>query len=596
MIKPIRYLKQNFSAKVFFYIFCGMIIIFSSLNLFFIHLQRQTLEQNLYSQGVMHVKNLAYSTRLGVFTENHDMLVNLIDGVLFNTENSLIQACILSSDGAPLTSKRKDTYRQNNINCAIDIYSPEELMIKIKDAPNRLFILEHADHIEFWSPILATSSLQTYDSLYFDTVNENVLHKQRVIGAIGVTIDKAPLKKGLETILKRTITSGIFFLFLAGIITYLITREVTAPLKKLIHRVEERGIVIEAANQLDLLEGTFNNLVRGLEESITTIANLKENLELKVDERTHALLEHSVYLEKTNQELEKTLRRLKEAQTQLVHSEKMAALGQLVAGVAHEINNTTNFISGALPPLTRGVNDLNTFLDLCNQLPEHSDEDKIIDHFKITAKYRKDFQFNKLPEIMNTLIANIAEGTQRTTQIVQDLKNFSRPEEDLMVQTDINKNLESTLTLLHNEYKYNIEIFKNLDQTLPTVSCYPSQLNQVFLNILLNSIQSIKGKGVIWISTWLEGEFVHIRIKDNGCGIPDEIREKIFDPFFTTKEVGQGTGLGLSISYGIIQKHSGKIKVNSQPQKGTEMEIIIPTVLKKSTIEYEEAHDIALSQ
>ncbi|MGB3532170.1 MAG: GAF domain-containing protein [Microcoleaceae cyanobacterium] len=294
-------------------------------------------------------------------------------------------------------------------------------------------------------------------------------------------------------------------------------------------------------------------------------------------------------------ELAKALKELKQTQAQLIQGEKMASLGQLVAGVAHEINNPVNFIYGNLTYLQEYVDHLLEVLNLYNK---HSPNLQTEIKEKI-EEYDLEFILKDLPKTVNSM----KMGTERIRQIVLSLRNFSRKDESASKRVDIHEGLESTLLILGNRFKSNdkcpeIKIIKEYDN-LPLVECYPAQLNQVFMNLLSNSVDAIqdKFKAVkaesiqqskevhkiplnIWITTKLTAEKITIIIRDNGIGMSEIVRQKIFDPFFTTKEVGQGTGLGLPISYQIIvEKHQGKIQCFSQPDQGTEFVIEIPIKL-----------------
>ena len=304
----------------------------------------------------------------------------------------------------------------------------------------------------------------------------------------------------------------------------------------------------------------------------------KKNLDLKVQERTAQVMKQKQEIEEINKELnrqkdelQKTLENLKQAQSQLVQSEKMASLGQLVAGIAHEINNPVNFISAGVESLSTNLDEIKQVLDIYHKITTENVSEKLkeIEELKVKVEYKE-----AIREI-NQLIESIKNGTKRTTEIVRGLRTFSRLDEDILKMADINEGLDSTLILLHNRYKNRIEVVRNYTN-LPLVECYPGQLNQVFMNILSNAIDAIDDKGTITITTSKTNGLIHVSIKDSGHGIPQDIREKIFDPFYTTKGVGKGTGLGLSISQSIIEKHKGNIKVKSENGKGTEFIISIP--------------------
>lgn len=276
-------------------------------------------------------------------------------------------------------------------------------------------------------------------------------------------------------------------------------------------------------------------------------------------------------LEEKNQHLQKLFRTLQETQSQLIQSEKMASLGQLVAGVAHELNNPISFIYANMKELENYINAIEEILKLLlSNMNDPDLQEKLRE--KIT-KENYDLEFIKRD--INSLINESVEGGRRVKEVVQNLRNFSRLDEGEVKTVDLHEGLDSTLLLLNNEIKNRIEVVKAYGD-LPKIECHPGQINQVFMNILINAIQAIEGDGKIWIHTQKLNDQVEIVIKDNGKGIPEKIKDKIFDPFFTTKPVGKGTGLGLNICYNIIKNHNGKISVESIENEGTSFKIILP--------------------
>tara|TARA_R110000868_G_scaffold1389_9_gene10727 strand:+ start:22 stop:1137 length:1116 start_codon:yes stop_codon:yes gene_type:complete len=312
-----------------------------------------------------------------------------------------------------------------------------------------------------------------------------------------------------------------------------------------------------------------------LNASIEEIEKQKKIIEDTKDELNKSLFEmdqQNKLIEEKNDKLNQLLNDLKETQQQLVMSEKMASLGQLTAGVAHEINNPINFVSANIKPLKEDLNDVLECLNLYESVIK---ECHLEHKFIKVNQYKKDSSLEiSLVEIQE-LIKGIEEGAHRTTEIVKGLRNFSRLDQNLLKKADVNEGIASTLILLHSTLKDKIEI-KTQYGIIPKIECFPGELNQVFMNITANAIQAIPQKGEILIKTWTENNTVKISIKDNGLGMSDQTLNKIFEPFFTTKDVGKGTGLGLSISYGIIKKHQGKIEVNSKINKGTEFKITLP--------------------
>lgn len=275
-------------------------------------------------------------------------------------------------------------------------------------------------------------------------------------------------------------------------------------------------------------------------------------LEQKVAERTQDL-------SAKNRELEITLKQLKEMQHQLIMQEKMASLGNLVAGVAHEVNNPIGAVKSSAHVLTRCIDKIHHALTNSKSIEE----------------IRNDDQFQKALSMLreNNQIINTASA--RVSEIVLSLKNFARLDEADLQKADIHEGIDTTLTLVEHALKNRIEVIKDYGD-IPKINCYPNQLNQVFMNLLVNAAHAIEGKGFIKIKTSSNQDKVEIEVSDNGRGIASKNLEKIFDPGYTTKSRGVGTGLGLSISYNIIQKHNGEIEVESEEGKGTTFTIVLP--------------------
>lgn len=275
---------------------------------------------------------------------------------------------------------------------------------------------------------------------------------------------------------------------------------------------------------------------------------------------------------------------LKEAnrkiENQLIQSEKMASIGQLAAGVAHEINNPTGFVSSNLKTLSEYQQDMTMLIveyrKLIANLKDTNNNrafiSKQVEHIEsLEAKVDIDFILN---DIQN-LISQSRDGTERIKKIVLELKDFAHPGIQKLMYADINHELDSTLNIVWNELKYKAKIIKDYGD-LPEIQCYPQKLNQVFLNLLVNAAQAIEKEGEIRITTRADDGWVEIVISDTGVGITEENLPRIFDPFFTTKEVGKGTGLGLHMAYNIISQHNGTIDVTSKVGEGTTFNIRIP--------------------
>lgn len=272
--------------------------------------------------------------------------------------------------------------------------------------------------------------------------------------------------------------------------------------------------------------------------------------------------------------VEQRTAQLEQASRQLVQSEKLASLGQLAAGVAHEINNPIGFVLSNIGSLENYVGKLMAILEA------YAAAEPSISAPEQLAKIRKacqDGDVDFLKEDIPLLIAETRDGIHRVKRIVQDLKEFSHVDLAHDWQwTDLHRCLDSTINIVNNEVKYRADLIKDFGQ-LPEVECLPWQLNQVFMNLVVNATHAMSDKrGTITVRTRTVGEEVWLEFSDNGCGIPEEIRSKVFDPFFTTKPVGKGTGLGLSLSYGIIRNHGGRIELESEVGKGTTFRVILP--------------------
>jgi signal transduction histidine kinase len=251
----------------------------------------------------------------------------------------------------------------------------------------------------------------------------------------------------------------------------------------------------------------------------------------------------------------------------------MASLGQLTAGIAHELNNPVNFISGNVKPLKRDIQDI---LKILTEYESIVRDNNLLDNFDKVESLKRELDLSYLIEEITKLLEGIGEGALRSGNIVKGLRDFTSLDEDKFVFAHINEGLDSVLILIENKLKNNIKVHKNYGD-LPRIACLPAKLNQAFLNILTNSVQAIEGEGDIHIETLSRDKGIQITFRDSGIGMTPEIKSRIFEPFYTTREVGEGMGLGLSISYGIIEQHGGKIDVDSEPGKGAEFVINLPT-------------------
>ncbi len=357
--------------------------------------------------------------------------------------------------------------------------------------------------------------------------------------------------------------------------TYLLAHGITVPLKNLIRTAQtiaqgnlNQRVNVRSWDEVGVLGSTFNDMARALESRERQLQELNRNLEKIVRQRT-------MELEKSHDALKQAYVDLQNAQEQLVQTEKMASLGQLVAGIAHEIKNPLNFIYGNTGFLNDYTTKLQTLLEEVEKLPSISPLDR-----EKMEKMKESYNYSFIKEDLRTLIDNFSEGARRINNIVSDLRTFSRMDTESVTEVDLHAALEISLNLLRNQYKNKVTIHKEYGN-IPKIQGYSGKLNQVFMNLLSNAFHAIRDQGDVWIRTRSSNGTVELEIEDNGSGIPREYLNRIFEPFFTTKPVGQGTGLGLSISYGIIEQHHGKIHVASTVNKGSTFTVRLPVFQEK---------------
>jgi signal transduction histidine kinase len=344
----------------------------------------------------------------------------------------------------------------------------------------------------------------------------------------------------------------------AGIFTVLIT-SVRYLIK--VNRQYEDQLLITSEEVMQK-----SNLLNIKASELTLQNELLEKSRKELSSKNQELSDYQKELSNQNEELLSTMEELKVAQLQLVQAEKMASLGVITAGIAHEINNPINFVSS-------NTDGLKTLVDeLVGSTREYADQKLTQDEFNNEIK--------DIQQGAELLVNNINKGIKRTTEIIRGLSKFSHIDSNELEICEINDYISSTLTLISGQYRDRIEVITHLGD-VPPIYCFSSAFGQIILNLVTNAMQAIPEKGKIEINTLVENSFIKIEVIDTGVGIPSEIHSKIFEPFYTSKGVGKGTGLGLSITYNLVKKHHGSISFTSEVGKGTKFTVLIPTDLEK---------------
>jgi two-component system NtrC family sensor kinase len=339
---------------------------------------------------------------------------------------------------------------------------------------------------------------------------------------------------------------------------------------------------LQAHDRLLILKKPFDNIeVQQMANTLLTKWDMTERAFVQMSHLEHLVDQRTTQFKQASEALQREIDERKQLESQLVQSEKLASLGQLAAGVAHEINNPIGFISSNLGTLDGYFKQLQEMLDAYRDAEEAIGSGELVERLQ---QLRERVELEFLRDDIPLLIKESKDGISRVGQIVKDLKEFSRVDSNQEWQwANLQQGIESTLNIVANELKYKADVVKDY-QTLPDIECLPSQINQVIMNLIVNASQAIgPERGTLTLRTGIDGEKVWIEVADTGTGIPPGSLQKIFDPFFTTKPVGQGTGLGLSLSYGIVKKHRGDISVVSEVGVGSTFRVELPIHQSKPT-------------
>lgn len=457
------------------------------------------------------------------------------------------------------------------------------LYARIFDSNNNL-LASNSKNNYVQRPFNVDKSYQNVDDDVYDNVKEIVVEGVSY-GRIEMGFSIERIELAINEARKLAAIIAIIEMSLVALFSFLLGVYLTNQLKMLRNSARcvaagdlDQCVHISAEDEVGEVAHAFNVMVSSLKEAnersaqySEELTSLNKTLEERVKKRTAKIVSQK-------DKLESAYAKLQQAQKQLIQSEKMASIGQLAAGVAHEINNPVAFVKSNLSTLAEYIR---TYQELINKQQEIVGAIDFINHNDLKEKIRETNEYIKNNDVefinkdINTLIAESIEGTHRVSDIVQGLKVYSRASDDVMQACDINQCLQDTIKMLSNELKYKCEVITRWGE-LPMCQGNQGKLTQVFTNLIVNAAQAMSEMGTLTVGTAVIENEISITIADTGKGIDKEGMSKLFDPFFTTKPVGEGTGLGLSISQGIISDHKGKILVESEVDKGTVFTILLP--------------------
>ncbi|WP_415905325.1 sensor histidine kinase [Neptuniibacter sp. QD48_55] len=466
--------------------------------------------------------------------------------------------------------------------------------------PENIVFAEKGSADVLSKPFYADQSVSTVEDGIFDTYAE-ISEGGQVYGRVELGLDINSLNKTIEEAEQRSALIAAIEMGLVALFSLILGTYLTRQLKVLTQAAEvisvgdfEVKVPVKGRDEVADVALAFNAMASNLHEASARrdefevqLTELNRSLEERVKARTKELVAKNEQLEQANKEI-------KEAQAKLLQSEKMASIGVLAAGVAHEINNPMGFVISNIGTLELYVNNYRQLLAAHQEIietPEGEKRDSLIAQLK---ELQEELDFEFMNEDLDELLKDTKEGSSRVKDIVQGLKAFSHVDQiEKYELCNLNDCIEATLKVVSNQLKYHCEVSTDLAE-IPLTYCLPGKINQVLLNLLVNAGQAITDKGSIFVSSTINEDRIEIRIKDSGQGITKDQLDKLFDPFYTTKKVGEGTGLGLSISYGIIvEEHKGDILVDSEEGKGACFTLSLPILTKDpSLLKKSESHDL----
>lgn len=547
--------------------------------------------------------SLQTKTILGIATTALLLLLVLVV-LVFNLLNDLVENSVKKSAETSVSlfvSATKNAFLSYDLasleaDVAEILTNPNIAFVRVKDKYDRIYV-EKGEVNAINRPFREDSSVLTARDGIYDA-RAPIMVDSTLYGYVEIGLNIASVTDSVSRVRKWTLTIAFIEFILIGVCSAILGSYLMSQLKRLHQGALHLGnaidkndykevfITVKGDDELSDLAEAFNQLVEKLKEeneqrqqAQEDLTELNALLEVKVKDRT-------ALLHRRNAQLEEANKNLKETQVQLLQAEKMASVGQLAAGVAHEINNPIGFVSSNVATLSDYVTTYQTLFATLETIANTEDKAKqqsALMAFKaLLIKHDMAFINADIGDLLN----DSQEGLQRVADIVKGLKLFSRIDTDEMQQHNLNDCVKTTLAMVNNELKYTCTVQTQLGD-IPEIAMNVGKVSQVITNLLINAGQAIEStgkQGTITITTKVEGDFVMLVITDTGCGIDPSHLDKLFNPFFTTKPEGQGTGLGLSISYGIAQEHGGTLSASSDGEKGSCFELALPLVQKEQSV------------
>jgi signal transduction histidine kinase len=514
-----------------------------------VHFQRNMLRRHIIETGNTVSSFLAESLKVGVFAENAAEIRAAIRPMLHDKE--VVGVAVFNRDRVLLQTGRAAESAN-----AVKEWEPDPSLANLDTlaASGGVTHQEEAKTFTFWRPVLADTGYQTAEGLYFNDPLPS--GSQVLLGYVAVAVSKEGLRRGVEAIVARSASVGLGFLLVGSLVTYLVVRNATRPLRRLVKQVQAYGVPSVVPGEFDLLSETFSNLIERLDRSFATINELRLGLQQKVLERTKELSEANRELQLEvleRQRIEDELKRsrddlerrvqertaeLESMYQKLLHSEKLSALGTLVASIAHEMNNPLSAIRGSIELL----------------------------------------ELQAAGARINTRMLHVAiQECDRIARLIRGMQDFYRPTRGEITETDLHEAIDTVLMLCRKDLTVRaIRVDTRYGEDVPKVRAVPDQIKQVVLNLLNNARDALGDGGTIEIETEVQADRVRLHFRDTGVGIDNQDLKYIFEPFFSTKTASNGTGLGLSITQSIVRRHGGEIEVESVVGQGTHFTVSLP--------------------